>query len=203
MQSTLSAEGLEVWRGGHCLFESLDFDLGPGQIAVLVGPNGAGKTTLLRILAGLTPPAEGRVRWEGTDIRALAPEQRSQIAYRGHFDGLKKDLSIYENLDFYRRLQGGGTAIQPLLAALRLEAKRDTRVRHLSAGQRRRAALAALKLTGAKLWILDEPTTNLDAEGRALVTDWVHAHTAEGGLAVIATHRTEGLLRPGCLVVEL
>ncbi|HEX5420929.1 MAG TPA: heme ABC exporter ATP-binding protein CcmA [Gammaproteobacteria bacterium] len=203
MQPTLSAEGLEVWRGGHCLFESLDFDLGPGQIAVLVGPNGAGKTTLLRILAGLMPPTEGRVRWEGTAIRELAPEQRAEIAYRGHFDGLKKDLSLYENLDFYRRLQGSATPIEPLLETLRLEAKRDTLVRNLSAGQRRRAALAALKLTGAKLWILDEPTTNLDAEGRALVTDWVHGHAAEGGLAVVATHQTEGLLRPGCLVVEL
>ncbi len=199
----LSVEALEVWRGANCLFEGLEFELGTGQAAVLVGPNGAGKTTLLRILAGLAPPTEGRVRWDGTDVRALAPERRAEIAYRGHFDGLKKDLTVYENLAFHRRMYAGTGPIEPVLAALQLEAKRDTPVRRLSAGQRRRTALATLRLSGARLWILDEPTTNLDAEGRGLVTDWIAAHVAEGGSAVVATHQTSGLLEPGALLIEL
>lgn len=203
MGSRLSAEALAVWRGEHCLFEALDFELGAGQAAVLVGPNGAGKTTLLRVLAGLTPPTEGRARFDGTDVRALTPEQRAGIAYRGHLDGLKKDLSVYENLDYQGRLHGGRAAIEPLLAELKLETKRDTRVRYLSAGQRRRTALAALKLCGAQLWILDEPMTNLDTAGRKLVTDWVRAHVAEGGLAIVATHQVGELARPGTLMIEL
>jgi heme exporter protein A len=199
----LSAQGLEVWRGERCLFEGLDFDLPAGQTAVLVGPNGAGKTTLLRILAGLAPPTRGRVLFGGVDVRALAPEDRGGIAYRGHLDGLKKDLTVYENLEYQRRLLGTPIEIEPLLAQLGLEAKRDTRVRHLSAGQRRRASLASLKLGAARLWILDEPMTNLDAEGRGVVTAWVEAHVAEGGLAVVATHQVGELARPGTLMIEL
>ncbi|HEU4620338.1 MAG TPA: heme ABC exporter ATP-binding protein CcmA [Gammaproteobacteria bacterium] len=203
MGSTLSAQALEVWRGERCLFESLDFELRAGQTAVLVGPNGAGKTTLLRVLAGLAAPTHGRVLFDGTEVRSLLPEQRTAIAYRGHLDGLKKDLSVYENLDYQRQLNRSETPLEPLLAELDLESKRDTRARHLSAGQRRRASLAALKLTGATLWILDEPTTNLDAEGRALVTRWVRAHVDAGGLAIVATHQAGELAQPGALMIEL
>jgi heme exporter protein A len=203
VDSILSARALEVWRGEHCLFESLDFELAAGQIALIVGPNGAGKTTLLRVLAGLTPPTQGRVLFDGMDVRSLAFEQRAGIAYRGHLDGLKKDLTVYENLEFQRRLHGGSIEIEPLLGDLHLGSKRDTRVRHLSAGQRRRAALAALKLGEARLWILDEPMTNLDAEGRVLVTEWVHAHVAGGGTAVVATHQIGELAQPGALMIEL
>jgi heme exporter protein A len=185
------------------LFEALDFDLGPSQTAVLVGPNGAGKTTLLRILAGLASPTGGRVLFDGIDVRSLAPEERGGIAYRGHLDGLKKDLSVYENLEFQQRLFGGSIEIEPLLAELGLESKRDTRVRHLSAGQRRRTSLASLKLAAARLWILDEPMTNLDAGGRAVVTEWVHAHVAAGGLAIVATHQVGELARPGAFMIEL
>ncbi len=202
-EAMLRVEALEVWRGANCLFEGLDFELAAGQTAVLVGPNGAGKTTLLRIIAGLAPATEGRVRWDGSEVRALPPERRGEIAYRGHFDGLKKDLTVYENLEFHRRLNGGTAAIAPVLEALQLEANSDTPVRRLSAGQRRRAALATLRLAPARLWILDEPTTNLDADGRALVTAWIGAHVADGGLALVATHQTAGLLEPGALLIEL
>jgi heme exporter protein A len=201
--AVLSARGLEVWRGERCLFEALDFDLDSGQTAVLVGPNGAGKTTLLRVLAGLASPTGGRVLFGGADVRALAPEERGSIVYRGHLDGLKKDLSVYENLEYQRRLFGKAIEIEPLLAELGLETKRDTRVRHLSAGQRRRTSLASLKLAAAALWILDEPMTNLDAQGRAVVTEWVHGHVAAGGLAVVATHQVGELARPGALMIEL
>jgi heme exporter protein A len=201
--AVLSVQELEVWRGERCLFEGLDFDLDRGQTAVLVGPNGAGKTTLLRILAGLASPTGGRVLFAGLDVRSLAPEERGGILYRGHLDGLKKDFSVYENLEYQRRLFGGSTEIDPLLAELGLETKRNTRVRHLSAGQRRRASLASLRLAAARLWILDEPMTNLDAQGRAVVTEWVRAHVADGGLAVVATHQVGELARPGALMIEL
>lgn len=199
----LRAETLEVWRADHCLFTALEFELGPGRIALVTGANGAGKSTLLRTLAGLAEPTAGQVFWAGRRVRALPPERRADIAYRGHADGLKGDLTVRENLEFCRRLRGSGDRIEEPARELRLESKLDARVRHLSAGQRRRVALAALRLAGARLWILDEPMTHLDAPGRALVTDWIRAHVRNDGLAIAATHRPEELAEPGALVIEL
>src|SRR5690606_25301726 len=99
---SLTASALAMWRGGHCLFESLDFVAGPGHMVLVVGPNGAGKTTLLRVAAGLTPPTSGRIAWGGKDLRALPPEERGAIAYRGHAEGVKRDLTVRENLAFFR-----------------------------------------------------------------------------------------------------
>jgi len=198
----LRAEDVAIWRGDRCLFESLSFGLQPGQLALLVGPNGAGKTSLLRVLAGLASPTVGRVSWQGTPVDALPPELRGAIAYRGHLDGLKKDLTVAENLHFYAAIWGG-TADLSLLRELKLEAEAHTRARHLSAGQRRRAALVSLRVVASRLWILDEPMTNLDAEGRATVVRWTTQHLANGGSAVVATHQPQEFERPGALVVEL
>lgn len=203
MQSLLHAEALEVWRGENCLFESLDFDLAAGQLALLVGPNGAGKTTLLRILAGLTLPTAGRVSLSGTGIRDLSPEQRGQVGFLGHADGLKKDLTVRENLKFNLDIRNGTENIHDLATPLRIGGKLDVRVRYLSAGQRRRVAFACLKLAGAKLWILDEPMTHLDSGGRELVKDWLREHVAAGGAAVVATHQPDELASRGALMIEL
>lgn len=194
---------MEVWRGERCLFEGLDFEIAAGQMALVLGQNGSGKTTLLRILAGLAPPTAGGVTWRGVAIQEIGPEARAEIAYRGHLDGLKKDLTVAENLTFYRALSAGREAIAPLLADLKLERVTDVRTRFLSAGQCRRAALAALRISGARLWILDEPTTNLDADGRQLVARWTKRHVADGGLAVIATHQPEMFTASGTLLIEL
>lgn len=199
----LEAVDVAFWRGRHCLFEALNFALPPGKMALVTGPNGAGKTTLLRALAGLVPPTTGRVCWRGVEARALPPEQRGEIAYRGHADGLKRDLTVRENLEFCRRIWSTGGNILAIATELRLDARLDVRARHLSAGQRRRLGLGCLKLGGARLWILDEPTTHLDAAGRDLVIDWIRRHTDEGGSAVVATHQPEELARPGTLLIEL
>jgi heme exporter protein A len=169
-----------------------------------VGANGAGKTTLLRVLAGLAPPTAGNVTWQDVGIGSLPQERRPEIAYRGHLDGLKKDLTVRENLAFYARVYGSGAAgVESVLGELKLEAAADTRVRHLSAGQRRRTALATLQLGVAKLWVLDEPSTNLDRDGRATVVRWTAAHLGKGGSAVIATHQPDEFAAPGALVIEL
>ena len=202
-QNGLQVRDLGIWRGDRCLFEALDFDLGPGQLALVVGPNGSGKTTLLRTLAGLSMPTSGTVTWHDWALEALPYERRADIAYRGHLDGFKKDLTVAENLDFHRRLWSNTTDLGPLLAELKLEHAVETRARYLSAGQRRRTALATLKLSGAMLWILDEPMTNLDGEGRALMVDWTRRHLGEGGTAVVATHQPEDFETKGALVIEL
>jgi len=198
----LRVADVAMWRGQRCLFEALDLSLAPGQLALLVGPNGAGKTTLLRVLAGLAAPTFGNVTWDGVPVASLPAERRGAIAYRGHLDGLKKDLTVAENLRFHAAIWGGSYDVA-VLRDLKLDAAADTRTRHLSAGQRRRAALATLKIAPAHLWILDEPMTNLDAEGRSTVLAWIGQHLATGGSAVVATHQPAEFARPGALLVEL
>jgi heme exporter protein A len=202
-RALLCGRELAVWRGERCLFEALQFELGPQQLALLVGANGSGKTTLLRIVAGLGLPTAGSVTWKGASITELAPEQRGEIAYRGHVEALKRDLTVAENLSFHAAIWGHGQEFEQVLRELKLEHAAHMRARYLSAGQRRRVALAMLKLQGAKLWLLDEPTTNLDSEGRALLVEWTRRHVSEGGLAVIATHQPDEFAMPGALMIDL
>jgi heme exporter protein A len=200
---TLDVDALDVWRGDRCLIQGLSFRLGACEAALVTGPNGAGKTTLLRILAGLSPAVSGRVTWGERAMHALPFEGRGEIAYRGHLEGLKKDLSIAENLALYCALWGRVSDVDGLLAAVGLTGLGPRRFRSLSAGQKRRVGLAALRAQRARLWILDEPMTNLDAAGRTLVVEWVRAHLAEGGSAVIATHQPDEFAGAATLAVEL
>ena len=202
-RALLCGRELAVWRGERCLFEELHFELGSKQLALLVGANGSGKTTLLRILAGLGFPTTGSVTWKGASVTALAAEERAEIAYRGHHEALKRDLTVAENLAFHSALWGREQRFETILEELKLDHVAHMRARYLSAGQRRRTALAMLKLQGAKLWLLDEPTTNLDGEGRALLVDWTGRHVMEGGLAVIATHQPDEFAMRDALMVDL
>ena|SRR5688572_1620672 len=202
-RALLCGRELAVWRGERCLFEQLHFDLAPQQLALLVGPNGSGKTTLLRILAGLGVPTSGTVTWKGTAVSELATEQRAEVAYRGHMEALKRDLTVAENLAFHSALWGHEQPFGRILEELKLHNVAHMRARYLSAGQRRRVALAMLQLSGAKLWLLDEPTTNLDSEGRGLLVEWTRRHLADGGLAVIATHQPDEFAMRGTLMIEL
>jgi heme exporter protein A len=202
-RALLCGRELAVWRGEHCLFESLQFDVYAAQVALLVGANGSGKTTLLRILAGLGLPTAGSVTWKGASVTELAAEERAQIAYRGHVEALKRDLTIVENLRFHAAIWGHAQSFEPILEELKLDRVAHMRARYLSAGQRRRVALAMLKLQGAKLWLLDEPTTNLDGEGRALLVDWTRRHVMAGGVAVIATHQPDDFAMRDALMIDL
>ena len=138
----LCAHELAVWRGERCLFEGLDLELGPGQLGLVVGANGSGKSTLLRVLAGLATATSGVVTWRGSKLEALPVEHRGDIAYRGHLDGLKRDLTVLENLRFHATIWGGRPEFEALLEEVALSAVANVRVRHLSAGQQRRASLA-------------------------------------------------------------
>jgi heme exporter protein A len=199
----LRGRELAVWRGERCLFEQLHFELEAQQLALLVGANGSGKTTLLRVLAGLGLPTSGSATWKGVAMSELASEERAQVAYRGHLEALKRDLTVAENLEFHSLLWGREPKLDGLLEELKLDRLAHMRARYLSAGQRRRVALAMLQLSGAKLWLLDEPTTNLDSAGRAVLVEWTRRHLASGGLAVIATHQPDDFATRGALVIEL
>jgi heme exporter protein A len=188
-------------RGGHPLFSGLRLTLKPGQLALLMGPNGSGKSSLLRAIAGLAVADEGHIALNGRP--AAAPELQQSVAYLSHVDGLKKDLSVLENLRFISQLRNSSHKIQELISAVGLTALAGRAVRQLSAGQKRRVALAALRTSNARLWLLDEPMTNLDGPGRELLGHWLDEHLATGGIAIAATHRVDELRRTGCLLVEL
>jgi heme exporter protein A len=181
----LKASHLTLWRGNTCLFEDLTLQVGPGVALIVRGPNGAGKTSLLRVLCGLTRPEQGQVIWRGEPAE---PALRGHVAYAGHQPALKADLTVRQNLAFYASVSRPRGDWMELLALLRLGHCVDLQIRHLSAGQKRRAALARVLMSRAALWLLDEPFTNVDRDGRAVIEDHVRGHLSDGGLAVIVTH---------------
>jgi heme exporter protein A len=189
--SQLSAENLQLWRGEAHVLRGVSFVLKRGQCLQVTGANGAGKTTLLRALCGLVPLEDGQIRCDGTDIRRDLSAFQSEIAYLGHDNGLKGDLSARENLHYSVGLQRDLDAqeIGVALARTGVAAHASTPVRRMSAGQRRRVALARLVLREAALWILDEPGSNLDEGGQALLVQLLDAHLRGGGTAVVATHQ--------------
>jgi heme exporter protein A len=179
---------LSCARGGRRVLRRLGLALADGEALVLRGPNGAGKSTLLRALAGLLP-ATGRIELDG---RAATPDLLAEtVAYAGHLDAVKPQLSVGENIGFWAALLGGDG--EAALAAVDLLGIADRPAHLLSAGQRRRLGLARLLLAPRRLWLLDEPTVALDAASEARLIAEVCRHLAGGGMAVIATHAPLGL----------
>ena len=181
---TLRATGLVCGRGGMALTSELGFSVTPAHCLLLRGPNGAGKTTLLLTLAGIVPPLHGHFGLEGTD-----PDAGPQLHYCGHRNAIKPRLSVGENLDFWRAVNGPtGISSAAALEQVGLGHLSMLDAGYLSAGQSRRLALARLLVSQRPLWLLDEPTAALDIEGHALVTHLIDRHLDEGGIAIAATH---------------
>ena len=200
----LEGRALACVRDGRTLFENLDCRVKRGEVLRLEGANGAGKTSLLRILCGLALPRRGVVRWNGEDIRHRRGEYHEQLLYIGHCPGIKEELTPLENLRFLRSLGGhaGDREVQEAaLHIIGLCGYEDVPVRVLSAGQRRRVALARLWLSGASLWILDEPFTAIDREGIRHLEARLADHVKRGGMLVITSHQSSRL--EGCHVRRL
>src|SRR5712671_6363059 len=188
----LEAVNLGCTRGDRRLFKGLNFSIQPGELIELRGANGSGKTSLLRILSGLSTPSQGQVRWNGKDIRSLGEEYSGSVAYLAHQNGVKDELSAIENLRVTCGVSGHGLKTkdaQIVLEKVGLRRQQNLPARSLSAGQRRRVALARLLTSKAPLWILDEVLTSLDDTAIKLSRRFIGDHLSRGGLAIIATHQ--------------
>jgi heme exporter protein A len=186
----LVIEDLAVRRGERLLFRGLGFELAAGEAVALIGPNGAGKTSLLRTLAGFIAPAEGRITFQGAGGALDAEDaRRSDVHLLGHQDGLKSGRTAGEELAFQVGWTGGGAAGAMAAAeTLGLTRLLDLEVRKLSAGQRRRLALARIIASPRALWLLDEPMAPLDGPHRALFAELIGRRLAGGGLVIAAVH---------------
>jgi heme exporter protein A len=201
----LTIHGLHLWRGDRHVLRGVSFSVEPGLCALLTGRNGAGKTTLLRAIAGLLDPEEGQVSWRGAPARAARDSFHAELAYLGHEPALKGDLTGRENLRYSIGIRRSvtETEIATALARTGATAFGDQLVRVLSAGQRRRIALAGVLLANAVLWLLDEPTTNLDADGQQLVAELAAEHLARAGIIVAAVHHSLPLPPERLVGIEL
>ena len=191
----LVVDGLTCIRGGRSLFRGLSFDLQEGGALVVTGPNGVGKTSLLRLVAGLLTPVEGRI------TAANSGQTVAELChFVGHFDAVKSALSVSENLDFGRALLGSnGSEVVTALSRVGLGALGNIPARMLSMGQRRRLALARLLVASRPIWLLDEPTASLDAEGKQTVIQLIEEHRKSGGMAIIVTHVTLDMKNYGAI----
>jgi len=169
------------------------FSVDSGEIILLQGPNGAGKTTLLRACAGLLPIARGNATVLGVDLKSDRATVRSQVGLLGHSNGLYQDLTVAENIGFWSRLVGAGN--EDIVQAMRLmglsERLSAVKVSNLSAGQRRRCALATLIVRRARLWLLDEPHAGLDAQGRDELDKTLRSARDAGATVVFASHEID------------
>lgn len=186
----LCASHVSLERSGRIIVSGLSFEVCGGELLTITGANGAGKSTLLRALAGLLPPSAGKISCGGlNDDRTLA----MQTHYLGHLDALKTALTAQENLEFWADMGEGGMSPLRALGKVALAHVAEFPVGYLSAGQKRRVALARLLVAHRPVWLLDEPTTALDAQSQAMFADLVRAHLANGGLVVAAIHAPLGI----------
>ena len=187
----LSGSDLCLLRGDRCLFQQLNFALNPGELLFVEGANGSGKTSLLRGIAGLLDFETGHISWDGQKTLDEYQAFRSDLVWLSHRVGYKGELNLLENLQFESALRASSMhKIDAVIERLGLARLTALPFRYLSAGQQRRVALARMLLADARLWLTDEPFTNLDKAGQSLVAELIAEHLASDGLCVVASHQS-------------
>ena len=190
MTTKLSAENLTLIRGERCLFEGLGFALQSGELLLLEGRNGCGKTSLMRAIAGMLSLESGEIYWNGTPVLKQRQTFHAALVWLAHRTGLKGDLNMVENIQFERSLrQQSKRDPEEVYERLGIGRLKKLPLRSLSAGQQRRVALARMLFADVPIWLMDEPFTNLDREGRKLVMQLVEEHLCDGGMCVMAAHQ--------------
>ncbi|MEM7221763.1 MAG: heme ABC exporter ATP-binding protein CcmA [Pseudomonadota bacterium] len=193
--SLFEGKDLTCIRAERWVFQGLDFTLAAGEALVVIGPNGSGKSSLLRLMAGLIRPAAGQLTWCGQALEEAA--HRSRLHYLGHLDAVKPVLTAREVLNGWASLRGASAERVPeALDRFGLTELAELPCRLLSAGQRRRLALARLLATPAELWLLDEPSVGLDKESQGRLAAVIAQHQAGGGRVALATHEALDLEDP-------
>ncbi len=197
MTHKLSADNLTLIRGERCLFQGLSFAQESGGLLLLEGRNGCGKTSLMRAIAGMLSLETGQVFWDDKPVEKQRQEFHGALVWLAHRTGLKGDLTLVENLSFESALRAQSSIdVESVYERLGISRLKKLILRSLSAGQQRRVALARMLLADVPLWFMDEPFTNLDREGRALVIELVEEHLAKGGMCVMAAHQDVELEAP-------
>jgi heme exporter protein A len=188
----LELTGVCCARGGLPLLSDIHLRIAPGQCWHLSGPNGSGKTTLLRLMAGLTPVDAGSICWGGLPLGAMDSEFKRQRLYLGHTNALQESATVAENLHFQAALQMQAlerSSMEDLLVRHHLLDCIDKPVKHLSQGQKRRAAMVRLEISPARLWLLDEPLVALDQAAIARLGLTLDHHLSVGGMVVFTSHQ--------------
>ncbi|HEY7232446.1 MAG TPA: heme ABC exporter ATP-binding protein CcmA [Pseudolabrys sp.] len=188
----LQGEGLACNRGGREVFRDLSFKVPAGEALIVTGRNGAGKSSLLRMIAGLVRVAAGRLSLNGGTADAPIAEQ---VHYLGHQDAMKPSLTVLENLQFWAKFLGSYNDVGRALELLDLAPLANLPAAYLSAGQRRRLSIARIVAVSRPVWLLDEPTSTLDAPSQARLSELMRTHVTGGGIIVAAAHGPIGLER--------
>lgn len=184
----LTIDNLSFSKDDKKIFSDLGFSVSIGSALIITGCNGSGKSSLLKIIAGISKADSGKILWDGNDVEDLRDDFNGDSQFLGHKNFLKPELSVFENLNFYARLSGTGLALQPALKFFGLENLADEKVKNLSAGWQKRVMLAKLLACPATIWLLDEPSSNLDKAGRELLHGLIKTRIKEDGLVIMTTH---------------
>ena len=184
----LTIDNLSFFKDDKQIFANLGFSVSVGSALIITGKNGCGKSSLLKIIAGISKPNCGKISWGGVDVEEMRCDFNADTQFLGHKNFLKPELTVAENLSFYAKLADTEIALASALNFFNLDAIANQKIKQLSAGIQKRVMLAKLLACPATLWLLDEPSTNLDLAGKEKLHGLIKTRIKEDGLVIIATH---------------